>query len=222
MNGREKQGAAFRPADDAAGADGRGGGDERSAVLRSARKGDARAIAELFHISSDGVADYIWTALQDEYPGLEPIEVGERRYQRENAVFSYRHCLVVEQAGGIIALVHAFPIAPAGETAAQSEPDDPVLRPYAELEAPGSLYISAMAVRPGYRGKGIGRRLLEAARQRARALGLEQLSLLCFAGNTEARRLYEREGFSVIDRREVVPHPLIHHTGEVLLMTAPV
>jgi ribosomal protein S18 acetylase RimI-like enzyme len=197
-------------------------GDERAAVLRSARKADARAIAELFRISSDGVADYIWTTLADDYPGLEPIEIGERRYQRENEAFSYRHCLVVEQAGEIIALVHAFPIAPADASAASSEPGDPVLQPYAELEAPGTLYISAMAVRPAYRGRGIGRRLLEAARQRARALGLERLSLLCFAANTGALRLYEREGFSVIDRRDVVPHPLIHRAGEVLLMVAPV
>jgi GNAT superfamily N-acetyltransferase len=218
MMGRDEE----RPGEDAAGAGSSGSRGERSAVLRSARRGDARAIAELFRISSDGVADYIWTTLADEYPGLEPIEIGERRYQREDATFSYRHCLVVEQAGEIIALVHAFPIPPAGEAATPSAPPDPVLQPYAELEAPGSLYISAMAVRPAYRGKGIGRRLLEAARQRARALGLEQLSLLCFAANTDARRLYEREGFSVTYRREVVPHPLIRHTGEVLLLTAPV
>jgi GNAT superfamily N-acetyltransferase len=219
MTGRDERGdAAPGPAEDAAG----GGGEERAAVLRSARSRDARAIAELFRISSDGVADYIWATLADDYPGLEPLEIGERRYQREDTAFSYRHCLVVEQGGEIIALVHAFPIAPAAGTAAPAAPADPVLQPYAELEAPGTLYISAMAVRPPYRGRGIGRRLLEAARQRARALGLGQLSLMCFAANTKALRLYEREGFGVIDRREVVPHPLIHQTGEVLLMTAPV
>lgn len=195
--------------------------DAQSAVLRPARKDDARSIAELFQISSDGVADYIWTTLEDGYPGLEPIEIGEQRYRREDTAFSYQNCLVVERDGVVVGMMHAFPIAPA-EEGAPSEPGDPVLRPYAELEAPGSLYISAMAVRSGHRGQGIGRRLLEAARQRARALGQERLSLLCFAANTDARRLYEREGFSVIDRREVVPHPLIHHTGEVLLMTAPV
>ncbi len=62
----------------------------------------------------------------------------------------------------------------------------------------------------------------EAARERARALGCPELSLICFAANAGARRLYERQGFTVVDRRDIVPHPMIHATGEALLMTAPV
>ncbi len=62
----------------------------------------------------------------------------------------------------------------------------------------------------------------EAARERARALGCRELSLICFAANAGARRLYERQGFTVVDRRDIVPHPMIHATGEALLMTAPV
>ena len=97
-----------------------------------------------------------------------------------------------------------------------------MLRPYAELEAPGSLYISGIAVAPDWRGQGLGTRLLAAARERARRLRCRALSLICFARNAGARRLYERLGFTVIDRREIVPHPMIHGTGEALLMTAPV
>jgi RimJ/RimL family protein N-acetyltransferase len=51
---------------------------------------------------------------------------------------------------------------------------------------------------------------------------VREISLLCFAGNTGARRFYERAGFVVVDWRPVVPHPLIRHTGDVLLMLAPV
>jgi GNAT superfamily N-acetyltransferase len=79
-----------------------------------------------------------------------------------------------------------------------------------------------MAVLPGFRNRGLGTRFLEAARERARGLGLQELSLLCFAGNTGARRLYERTGFVVVDWRPVMPHPMIRHTGDVLLMLAPV
>ena len=190
-------------------------------VLRPARREDCRRIAELFRISSDGIADYIWSTLQDDYPGQAPLEIGRQRYAREDTAFSYQNCVVAERDGAVIALLHAFVSAPSDGVRAD-EDVDPVLRPYAELEAPGSLYISALAVAPGCRGRGIGTRLLEAARERARTLGCPALSLICFAENGGARRLYQRHGFRIVDRRAVVPHPMIHATGEALLMSAPV
>jgi ribosomal protein S18 acetylase RimI-like enzyme len=191
------------------------------AGLRPARPGDCRRIAELFRISSDGVADYIWSTLQADYPGASLVEIGERRYARESTAFSYRNCLVAEQDRAVIAMLHAFVIAASDGPRADADVD-PVLRPYAELEAPGSLYISGIAVAPQWRGQGLGTRLLVAARERARRLGCRSLSLICFAQNAGARRLYQREGFTVVDRRDIVPHPMIHATGEALLMTAPV
>ena len=119
-------------------------------------------------------------------------------------------------------MMHAYAAPPPGDPAPATQPVDPVLRPYSELEAPGTLYIAGIAVWPGFRGQGVGTRFLEAARERARGLGLRELSLLCFAGNTGARRLYERAGFVVVDWRPVVPHAMIRHTGDVLLMQAPV
>jgi ribosomal protein S18 acetylase RimI-like enzyme len=189
-------------------------------VLRAARPEDCRRIAELFEISSDGVADYVWSRLQEDYPGLSLLEIGERRYARENTAFSYQNCVVAERAGEVIGMLHAFVIEPAAGPSAAAD-IDPVLRPYAELEVPGSLYISGLALVPGERGRGVGTRLLEIARERAQELGCPALSLICFAGNAGARRLYERHGFMAIDRRDIVPHPMIHDTGEALLMRAP-
>ena len=191
------------------------------AVLRPARPDDCRRIAELFRISSDGIAGYVWSTLRDDYPGLALIEIGERRYARENTAFSYENCLVAEQDGAVIAMLHAFVIA-ALEGPSSHADVDPVLRPYAELEVPGSLYISGLAAASEHRGQGLGTRLLIAARERARRLGCGALSLICFAENAGARRLYEREGFTVVDRRAVVRHPMIHASGEALSMTAPV
>ena len=190
-------------------------------VLRPARPGDCRRIAELFRISSDGVADYVWSTLQADYPGASLIEIGARRYARENTAFSYQNCLVAERDGAVIAMLHAYLIAPSDGPGADADVD-PVLRPYAELEAPGSLYISGIAVAPDWRGQGLGTQLLAAARERAQQLGCHALSLICFAHNAGARRLYEREGFTVVGRRDIVPHPMIRATGEALLMTAPV
>ena len=107
-------------------------------VLRPARREDCRRIAELFQISSDGIADYLWSTLQDDYPGQAPLEIGRQRYAREDTAFSYQNCVVAELDGAVIALLHAFVSAPSAGVRAD-EDVDPVLRPYAELEAPGSL-----------------------------------------------------------------------------------
>jgi ribosomal protein S18 acetylase RimI-like enzyme len=187
-------------------------------TFRPATKEDSRAIAELFRISSDGVVDYVWMTLAPEYPGLEPVEIGAHRYAREEGNFSYTSCVVAEREGEVIGQLCAYP-----EVASAEEPDeavDPVLRPYARLEIPGTLYISSLAVFDGFRGMGLGTEMLSIARKQARERGLDALSLLVFEQNTGAVKLYEREGFREVDRAPVIPHPLIHHTGDVLLMSA--
>jgi ribosomal protein S18 acetylase RimI-like enzyme len=191
-------------------------------IVRPARKDESGSIAELFEISSDGVASYVWSLLQADYPGLPLLEIGRRRYEREGTAFSYQNCLMAEAEGQVRGMMHAYAVEPPGDPAPAPKPVDPVLQPYSELEAPGTLYIAGIAVWPSCRGQGVGTRLLEAARERAQGLGLRELSLLCFAGNTSARRLYERAGFVVVDWRPVVPHAMIRHTGDVLLMQAPV
>lgn len=189
--------------------------------VRPARKDESRDVAALFAIASDGIADYVWTSMQGDFPGLSPIEIGQRRYEREDVTFSYQHCLVAEEEGRVLGMVHCYAMEATTPPDAGAEPVDPVLKPYLELEAPGTLYIAGLAVWPEFRGRGVGLHLLETARQRARSLGLRELSLLCYAGNTGARRFYERAGFVVVDWRPVVPHPMIRHTGDVLLMLAP-
>lgn len=183
-------------------------------TLRAAREQDARRIAELFRLSADGVADYVWTQMAGEHPGLSTIEIGTRRYARRNAAFSFETCTVATRAGRVVGNCHAFVI----EHASSSEGVDPVLRPYAELEAPGSLYISSLAVDPEAQCLGIGSALLRHAAERAKRLGVDRLSLIVFEQNQGALRLYTRFGFEAIDRRRIVPHPLIRAEGDALLM----
>ena len=66
-------------------------------ALRPARRDEARTIAGLFRICSGGVADYVWAKLAE--PGESLIDVGARRYARENAEFSYQNCTMAESAG---------------------------------------------------------------------------------------------------------------------------
>jgi ribosomal protein S18 acetylase RimI-like enzyme len=79
-----------------------------------------------------------------------------------------------------------------------------------------------MAFFPEFRGQGLGAKLLTIARSQAQGRGFNELSLLVFEQNTDAMRLYERNGFKTVDRAAVVSHKLIQYTGNILLMTAPV
>jgi ribosomal protein S18 acetylase RimI-like enzyme len=183
-------------------------------ALRPARREDAPAIAALFLIASDGLARYIWSRI--DMPGKTLEEIGAARYAREGVAFSYQNCLVAEHEGRVVGMLHSFAMNPPEAPETES---DPVLRPYAELEDYGSLYISGLAVLPAYRGRGLGRRLLLAAHERAKAIGRPRVSLICFEANANAMRLYRSEGYRELDRRAVVPHPDLHYTdGDAVLL----
>jgi len=191
-------------------------------TFRAATAEDSRTIAELFSISSDGVVNYVWMTLASEYPGLEPVEIGAVRYASEEGNFSFTNCVVAEREGAVIGQLCTYPVAPASAEDPDGEPVDPVLEPYARLDVPDTLYISSLALLEGFRGMGLGTRMISIARDQARERGLDALSLLVFEQNAGALKLYEREGFREVDRAAVVPHPLINRTGDVILMTAPV
>lgn len=183
--------------------------------FRPARKEESRTISHLFSISSDGVSDYTWKTLAELRE--EILDVGERRYSRENTPFSYENCTVAELNGEIVGKLAAFPME-VEESDYGNTDVDPVLAPYSRLGQPNSYYIAGMAVFPEYRGKGYGSKFLEIAEQEAKNLGLSLLSLIVFEQNEGAKRLYERHGYYEMAREKVVPHELIHFTGYALLM----
>ena len=181
--------------------------------FRPADKRECLKIAELFSIASDGVADYIWT--KHSAPEENIIDFGARRYASEDSVFSYRNTTVAEVDSAVAGILVAFPMYESGQDVSEV---DPVLAPYMKLEQYDSYYICAMALFPEFRGKGIGTRLLEIAEEQAKENNLNQLSLIVFEQNKGAKKLYERHGYYEIKREPVVPHELIHHTGDALLM----
>ena len=188
------------------------------ARFRAATREDRYELARLFRMASGGVADYVWSTLAPKYPGLTPLEIGARRFAREEGNVSYRNCVVAEQEGAVIGMLFTFPIEE--EQEAHDEPADPILKPYEELEIPGSFYICALALFPAFRSRGVGTKMLSIAREQAHKRGFSTLSLLVFEQNEGALRLYERNGFEVAGRAPVVPHELIDHTGDVLLMVS--
>jgi ribosomal protein S18 acetylase RimI-like enzyme len=65
-----------------------------------------------------------------------------------------------------------------------------------DLES-GQAFISSVSVLRGWGGRGIAARLVERCLAHARALGLRRVALEVDAANAPARRLYERQGFTV-------------------------
>lgn len=189
--------------------------DPSAVVTRPARKPDCRTIASLYSISSDGVSNYIWTTMAK--PGEDILDVGQRRYEREEGLFSYRNCTVAELTGEIIGMLVAFPMHVEPDAAKEEKPD-PVLAPYSKLEEDNSYYICGMALFPPYRGHGVGSSFLALAEAHARARELAKLSLIVFEQNEGAKRLYLRNGYVEVARHPVVPHPLIRYTSDALLM----
>ena len=194
--------------------------DDLKVTLRQATRADCARIARLYMIASDGVAEYIWSRIRA--PGLTLLEIGEHRYARENVNFSYQNCVVAEKDGAVVGMMLSFAMReppPEGREPELASEVDPVLAPYAELEDYGSLYVSALAVFSEHRGLGIGTRLLQEARRRARAMDLDRLSLICFEKNVGAMRLYRRLGFCELARRPIVPHPFLHYReGDAILL----
>ena len=182
--------------------------------MRRAAREDSPAIARLFLVSSDGLAAYIWAGLA--LPGETLEAAGARRYAREGVAFSYESCLIAEADGAVVGMAHSFPM--------EKDPDappetDPVLRPYAELEDDGSLYLSGLAVVEGRRGVGIGTALMEAVNREPGRSRCRGSASSASSGTRAPCGLYRRLGFRELDCRPLVPHPALHYPdGDAVLL----
>jgi len=147
-------------------------------------------------------------------PDEDILDVGRRRYEREDTCFSYQNCTVAEVAGKVVGMLVAFPM----HVDPTEEQSDPVLAPYAILEEDDSYYICGVALFSAARGQGVGSQFMQLAEQQALEKKLNKLSLIVFEQNAGAKRLYVRLGYREVAREPVYPHPLIHYTGDAILM----
>ena len=75
----------------------------------------------------------------------------------------------------------------------------------------GRAWITRMRVSPRLQGQGIGQNLLDALHRRAQELGYESLHLDTTAGQTAARRLYEKNGYRETGRGQVGPFECLYY-----------
>ena len=161
--------------------------------FRRARRDDAPVLAELVNYAGEGLPLYLWGKLAE--PGETAWDVGRGRAARDEGSFSYRHATIIEYAGGPAGRLIGYVIPPHPEPVAADTLA--MFVPLQELEnaAPATWYVNVLAVRPQFRGQGLGTALLGLADDTARSLGLGALSVIVSDANTGARRLYERCGY---------------------------
>ncbi len=85
------------------------------------------------------------------------------------------------------------------------------LRPNVWFDGPVAL-LDELYVAPGRRGQGIGSALLAAAEQVVRARGGQQLEINVDGEDTDARRFYERHGYTNTERGD---EPLLYYFREL-------
>lgn len=188
---------------------------------RQGKKEDSYRIAELDNCASDGAIDYLFHGL---VPGMTPIEIVASGLENDTDPHTFRNAIVAESVGKIIGMSLSFP---AYYHAITDElraflPADRLehFREFFSTRVEGSYFLDALCVDEQYRGRGIGSRLIELMREKAQQEGYAVLSLIVFADNISAQRLYRRSGFEIVKNIELKPHTLLPHEGGCLLMKA--
>ncbi|NIN60992.1 MAG: GNAT family N-acetyltransferase [Gammaproteobacteria bacterium] len=162
--------------------------------FRPAMKSDCRMIVRLYTISLEGVSDHI--GLQMAGPGEDILNVGQRRYEKEDSAFSYKKCTVAVAGDRVIGMLVAFPMYTDNEET--EEAVDPVLAPYSRLEENDNFYICNVSVFPESRRRGSGHRFLKIAEQQAGEQGFKKLRLIVVEQNTGALKLYKSHGYQEV------------------------
>lgn len=161
----------------------------------------ARGIATALHIGEHDAAISLdnddWTLWQQIFTELAA---------RDDTQYSYRNTLkAVDDNGEILgliitydgALLHSLRV-PFFETVKKIAGED--LSSIPDETSADEWYFDTLAVLPGFRHKGIGKALLQAALDEACTTG-KPAGLLVDKNNPTARRLYESVGFEYVDDR---------------------
>lgn len=190
-------------------------------LIRPAQPDDAPDMAPLVDMAGGGVYEFLLGGL---FPGVPAAQVLVPGMSGTSGSFSYRHSTVAEVAGRIVGVAHAYPVDWMKTEDHSGIPDDRLahLGPFIRTQDWGSYFLSALAVDPAHRRRGVAARLLARVYERARTGGYDRVSLHVWADNPAARSLYAKEGFHEAARAAVSWHPRLPHEGGSILLCRPV
>lgn len=177
--------------------------------IRQATAHDAAAIAPLIYDAIGDIAHRL-TGENDEANVLSTLETLVRGQENRH---SYKNTFVAIENDNILGIVVLY-------NGQEGATFDRVLEKWLaaknvqtsiDVEAHADeYYIDTICVAATARGKGIGTKLLAFAEQVAREKGYGKLSLNVETAKLDARRLYERIGFTVTGPWTIIDEPFHH------------
>lgn len=181
--------------------------------FRFASADDADALVELALLASHGAAESYWA--EDAAPEMTPRQEGAR-LQSERA--RRNEWIVFDEGSGPVAGIHGYPVTGPGWAI---DGDTPLFAPVLRLEARAAptWLLQALATMPPYRGRGIGRRLLEIATMVTKAQGLPKVSLIVGDGNVLALPVYRKAGYEEASREPMHPDDALAPGSNWLLLS---
>ncbi len=177
---------------------------------------------------SEMIAEYIIMAGGDFFEfllaSLNPKQILTDQVAAETGELSYHHIEVALNESRVVGIVNSYAaqeLKISSEMETSLPPDRlEILREFMTTCVEESWYLGLLAVNPTYRQQGIGGRLIDLVKQKAKAQGFFSLSLTTWADNVEAIQFYQHYGFQIIQHRQIAPHPLLRDRGGFLLLEA--
>ncbi|MEM7769883.1 MAG: GNAT family N-acetyltransferase [Cyanobacteria bacterium P01_A01_bin.37] len=165
---------------------------------------DSHDVASLVYASAPDLFDPIF--------GRQAIALLTEFVGRSHNDYSHRYISVIEKDEAVLGAVVMLPAEAMGEDIDEAAVLNPiqglrlwfvwtlVLRRILVHKFPaGTRYIANLAVRPEFRGQGLGTRLLQHCIEQAKQAGVSALFINVDMKNGRAQRLYESLGFQVIE-----------------------
>jgi GNAT superfamily N-acetyltransferase len=190
-------------------------------IYREGKKEDSLRIAELDNIASDGAIEFLF---HDLIPNITPVQIVASNLEHDRYPHSYRSAIVAEYHETIIGMSLSFPgkYHKITEDMKRFFPCDRInhFKHFFSAPVEDSYFLDALCVESMYRKKGVGSRLIDLTKTKARNEGYESLSLIVFADNIHAQNVYKKNGFRVITKIELHSHKLMPHENGCVLMNA--
>lgn len=156
-------------------------------IIRKARKDDAAYVAKT-----------VLTALDMDSSDLEWVMAS---CVDPKSMYSWRNALIAEDNGNPIGCIISYrgddylPIREYTWSRLWVGVDPEVIRSSAIETYPGEYYLDSLAIDPEYRGKGLGKRLMQAAIGQGKNLGYDKFALLVATDKPRLKEYYATLGF---------------------------